>query len=136
NTNLCNFSRNCIPQLGTTQKLDSLPGQLMFRAAYRIVGGIESILVSHTVNALLFPLNQAAVRWYEIRTPGTTPTLFQQGTYAPTTVNRWVPSMAMDNGGNIAVGYSISDATIFPSINVTVRLAGDPLGTLGAEISM
>jgi hypothetical protein len=136
NTNLCNFSRNCLPQLGTTTKLDSLPGQLMFRAAYRIVGGTESILVSHTVNALVFPANQAAVRWYEIRTPGTTPTLFQQGTYAPTTANRWVSSIAMDTGGNIAVGYSISDATMFPSINITGRLKGDALDTLGAEISM
>lgn len=136
NTNLCNFSRNCIPQKGTTQKLDSLPGQLMFRAAYRKVGSTESILVSHTVNALVPPANQAAVRWYEIRTPGTTPTLFQQGTYAPTAANRWVSSMAMDEGGNIAVGYSISDATMFPSINVTGRLAGDALSSLGAEVSM
>ena len=136
NTNLCNFSRDCIPQFGTTQLLDSLTGQLMFRAAYRKVGSTESILVSHTVNALVFPANQAAVRWYEIRTPGTTPTLFQQGTYAPTTANRWVSSIAMDEGGNIAVGYSISDATMYPSINITGRLAGDPLNTLGAEISM
>jgi hypothetical protein len=136
NTNLCNFSRNCLSQLGTTTKLDSLPGQLMFRAAYRIVGGTESIVISHTVNALVFPSNQAAVRWYEIRTPGTTPTVFQQGTYAPTTANRWVSSMAMDNGRNIAVGYSITDATMSPSINISGRLAGDPVGTLGAEISM
>lgn len=135
-TNLCGFSRNCIPQLGTTQKLDSLTGQLMFRATYRSVGGTESILVSHTVNALVPPANQAAFRWYEIRTPGTTPTLFQQGTYAPTAANRWVSSIAMDDVGNIAVGYSISDATMFPSINVTGRQTFDPPGTLGSEISM
>ena len=42
----------------------------------------------------------------------------------------------MDEGGNIALGYSISDATMFPSINVTGRLTSDPLGTLGSEISM
>ncbi len=136
NTNLCGFSPNCIPQLGTTTTLDSITGRLMFRAVYRTVGGIESILLSHTVNALVPPANQAAVRWYEIRTPGTTPTVFQQGTYAPTTANRWVSSIAMDEGGNIALGYSISDATMFPSINVTGRLTSDPLGTLGSEISM
>jgi hypothetical protein len=135
-TNLCAFSRNCIPQLGTTQLLDSLTGQLMFRAAYRSVGGTESVLVSHTVNALVPPANQAAFRWYEIRTPGTTPTLYQQGTYAPTTANRWVSSIAMDEGGNIAAGYSVSDGTMFPSINVTGRLSSDPLNTLGSEISM
>jgi hypothetical protein len=136
NTNLCGFSRDCIPQLGTTQKLDSLTGQLMFRAAYRKVGATESVLVSHTVNALVPPANQAAFRWYEIRTPAATPTVFQQGTYAPTTANRWVSSIAMDEVGNIAVGYSVSDATMFPSINVTGRQTFDPLGTLGTEISM
>lgn len=136
NTNLCNFSRDCIPQLGTTQKLDSLNGQLMFRVAYRNLGGTESILVSHTVNALVFPANQAAVRWYEIRTPGTTPTVFQQSTYAPTSANRWVSSIAMDESGNIAAGYSISDGTMFPSINITGRQTFDPPNTLGSEITM
>ncbi len=136
NTNLCGFSpTGCIPQLGTTQLLDALTGQLMFRATYRRVGANESILVSHTVNALVPPANQAAVRWYEIRTPGT-PTVFQQGTYAPTTANRWVSSIAMDESGNVAAGYSISDATMFPSINITGRLASDPPGTLGSELSM
>ncbi len=136
NTNLCGFSRNCIPQLGTTTTLDSLSGQLMFRATYRKVGANESILLSHTVNAAVPPANQAAVRWYEIRTPATTPTLYQQGTYAPTTANRWVPSIAMDEGGNIAVGYSISDATMYPGIKVAGRSAFDPPGTLGQEVTM
>jgi len=137
NTNLCGFlPGGCIPQLGTTQLLDSLTGQLMFRAAYRKVGATESILVSHTVNALVPPANQAAFRWYEIRTPASAPTLFQQGTYAPTSANRWVSSIAMDEVGNIAAGYSISDATMFPSINITGRQTFDPLGTMGSEIAM
>ncbi|HEY6147060.1 MAG TPA: hypothetical protein VIZ69_05155, partial [Thermoanaerobaculia bacterium] len=37
NTNLCNFSRNCVPQpapAGGADKLDSIPGQFMWRAAY------------------------------------------------------------------------------------------------------
>ena len=42
-------------------------------------------------------------------------------------------SMAMDGNGNIALGYSKSSATAYPSIAVTGRLAGDPLGTMGAE---
>ena len=135
NTNLCSFASACIPQPGTTQRLDSLTGQLMFRAVYRVVGGTESILVSHTVNALVPPANQAALRWYEIRTPGTTPTVFQQGTYAPTSTNRWMGSVAMDASGNIAAGYSVSDATLFPSIVVTGRQSGDPAGTLGSEVT-
>ncbi len=136
NTDLCGFSRKCIPQLGTTQLLDSLTGQLMFRVAYKKIAATESILVSHTVNVLVYPSNQGAFRWYEIRTPGTTPTVYQQGTYAPTTANRWVSSLAMDEGGNIAVGYSISDGTMYPSINVTGRLSTDTLNALGGEVSM
>jgi hypothetical protein len=39
-------------------------------------------------------------------------------------------SMAMDKMGNIAVGYSTSSATTFPSIAYAGRLVGDPLGQL------
>ena len=36
----------------------------------------------------------------------------------------------MDASGNLAIGYSVSDTTTFPSIRFSGRLAGDPLGTL------
>src|ERR1044071_6799950 len=39
-------------------------------------------------------------------------------------------SIAMDRSGNMAVGYSISSAASFPSINYAGRLAGDPLNQL------
>ena len=39
-------------------------------------------------------------------------------------------SMAMDQDGNIAVGYSASSTTVFPSIRYAGRLASDPLGQL------
>jgi hypothetical protein len=42
-------------------------------------------------------------------------------------------SIAMDGNGNVAMGYSKSSATTYPSIAITGRLAGDPLGTMGAE---
>jgi subtilisin-like proprotein convertase family protein len=63
--------------------------------------------------------------------------IYQEGTYAPGTtdgIHRWMGSMAMDGSGNIAFGYSASDATsTFPSVWYTGRLASDPLGqmTLG-----
>jgi len=41
--------------------------------------------------------------------------------------------MGMDAVGNIAVGYSTSSSSIFPSVAYTGRLAADPLGTLQAE---
>src|SRR5260370_37724416 len=39
-------------------------------------------------------------------------------------------SMAMDQAGAIALGYSVSSSDVSPSIRYTGRLAGDPIGTL------
>ena len=39
----------------------------------------------------------------------------------------------MDRNGNIALGYSKSSPSHDPAIAITGRLAGDPLGPMGAE---
>jgi len=133
---LCGFSRNCIPQSGTTTTLDAISDRLMWRLAYRNIGGTESLVMNHTVDALTPPANQAGVRWYEVRSPGSSPTIFQQGTVAPDALHRWMGSIAMDNSGNMALGYSKSSSGIFPEIDITGRLVGDAPGTMGAEIVM
>jgi hypothetical protein len=117
---------NCIPQANTNQKLDSLGDRLMYRLAYRNFGDHEALVVSHSVTAG----SVTGVRWYEIRTPGATPTVYQSGTYAPDSKYRWMGSAAMDKNGDIALGYSVSSSTTFPSIGYTGRLATDPLGTM------
>ena len=130
NGNMCNFARNCIGQLGTTAKLDAISDRLMFRNAYRNFGTYEAEVVDHTVNV---GSNRGAIRWYEVRNASTSPTLFQQGTYAGDTANtesRWMGSAALDANGDIAVGYSDSSASVHPSIRYVGRLVGDPLGTL------
>ncbi len=126
---LCGFG-NCIPQKGTFQPLDTLGERLMFRLAYRNFGDHESLVVNHTVDA---GEDRAGVRWYELRNPRGTPTVYQQGTFAPDAVHRWMGSIAMDGNGNVALGYSVSSADQYPSIRYTGRLADDPLGqmTLG-----
>jgi hypothetical protein len=131
--NACGTGGSCIPQPGTTQTLDSVGNRLMPRLAYRNFGDHESLVVNHSVDA---GGGVAGVRWYEIRSPGTTPTVFQQGTHAPTADHRWMGSVAMDRGGNIALGYSVSSATVSPSMRYAGREAGDPPGTLGAEQSL
>jgi hypothetical protein len=122
----------CIPQLGTNQKLDSLADRLMYRLAYRNFGDHEALVVNHSVTAG----TSTGVRWYEIRSPGASPTVFQQGTFAPDTSFRWMGSAAMDHVGNIAVGYSVSSTALNPAIRFTGRAPTDPLGTLGTEISI
>ena len=42
-------------------------------------------------------------------------------------------SIAMDQDGNIALGYSASSSTTYPSIRYATRAPGDPLGTMQAE---
>jgi len=122
----------CIPQLGTAQQLDSLADRLMYRLAYRNFGDHEALVVNHSVTAA----PGTGIRWYEIRSPGAAPTVFQQGTFAPDSSFRWMGSAAMDHVGNIAVGYSVSSSALNPSIRFTARAPTDPLGTLGTELSI
>jgi hypothetical protein len=105
----------------------------MYRLSYRnFADGHEALLVNHSVTAG----GGSGVRWYELRNPAGgnmstgTPVVYQQGTYAPDTLYRWMGSAAMDKVGNIAVGYSVSSSGMFPSIRFTGRAPGDPLGTL------
>ena len=122
----------CIPQLDSDELLEDLGGRVMYRLAYRNFGDHESLLTNFTVNVAA-PASQAGIRWCEVRDPNGTPAVYQEGTYAPDGSNRFMGSIAMDAVGNIALGYSESDATIHPSLAVAGRLAGDIPGTLGAE---
>ncbi|MFI1203305.1 hypothetical protein ACH4VR_28380 [Streptomyces sp. NPDC020883] len=125
-TTACGSSGTCIPQGGTSQQLESVSDRLMFRLAYRNYGEHESLVVNHAVTAG----SSAGVRWYEFRLSGGTPTVYQQGTYAPDSTYRWVGSMAQDKVGNIGLGYSQSSPSVHPSIRYTGRLAGDTPGLM------
>jgi hypothetical protein len=130
-TPLCNGGI-CVPQPGTTNTLDSLASRLMYRLAYRNFGSHESLVVNHSV-----AVNGGAsggVRWYEVQNPSGTPVLAQEGTYAPDSIYRWMGSVAMDQAGDLAVGYSQSDSnSIYPSIAFAGRIPTDPTGALEAE---
>jgi hypothetical protein len=124
--------QNCVPQPNTTQRLDALGDRLMFRLAYRNFGyqQPESLVVNHSV---LLGNGTTAVRWYEIRSPAGSPTVFQQGTFAPDGNHRWMGSIAMDRAGDIALGYSVSSSFLFPGIRYAGRTASDTPGTLQSE---
>src|SRR4029453_4233151 len=112
----------------------------LFRLAYRNFGDHEALVTNQSVSAGNGPNGEVSgIRWWEIRGPNGTPTIFQQGTYAPGLtdgIHRWMGSIAMDDQGNIAMGYSASNGSnpaVFPSVRYTGRLANDPPGlmTLG-----
>ncbi|MGB8510550.1 MAG: hypothetical protein WCD76_19405 [Pyrinomonadaceae bacterium] len=127
----------CIPQPGTNQQLDSLADRLMYRLAYRNFGTFQNLVVNHTVKTDTTKRGtKTGVRWYELRNPGGTPTVYQSGSFSPDTNYRWMGSAAMDKVGNLAVGYSLSSGTVKPSLRFAARSATDPLGTLGSETNL
>ena len=128
NPNLCSYSASCIPQPGTSIGLDAISDRLMYRLQYRNFGDHQVLLTNHTVDANGSDL--AGVHWFELRDSGTGWQLFQEGVYAPDSDNRWMGSLAMDDSGNIALGYSVSSSTTYPSIRYTGRLSADPLGVM------
>jgi hypothetical protein len=124
--NMCNGSASCLPQAGTSSRLDALSRYLMQRLQYRNFGTYQVLMANHTVDVDV--TNHAGIRWYELRTTGTDWSVYQQGTYAPDTNHRWMGSIAMDGAGNIALAYSITGKGIYPSIHATGRRSGDAPG--------
>jgi hypothetical protein len=128
-TELCPTSRSCVPQSGQTGtgKLDGIGDRLMYRLTTRFIGGHESTVGNFTVSSG----GVAGIRWFELRNVTSGPvTVFQQSTYQPDTTWRWMGSAAMDQSGNIALGFSASSASIFPQIRYAARLATDPINTM------
>jgi hypothetical protein len=118
--------RSCVKQPGTTQLLDALGDRPMYRLAYRqFPDGMESLVFNHSIST--------GVRWYEVRSPNGTPTVFQQGTFSPDSNTRWMGSIAMDQSGDIALGYSVSSSSVYPSIYFAGRVAADTLGSMEGE---
>jgi hypothetical protein len=130
-------SRNCIPQPETDNKVDILSYRQRptWRLAYRNFGAFESLVTNQSVQARP---GVAGVRWYEIRRANGQFSVHQQGTYAPGDgIHRWMASVAMDRQGNMALGYSVSNAIdVYPGIRYTGRLNGDSLHqmTLGEGV--
>ncbi len=145
----CSNTSQCVPQpthtgslpagetFSSESKLDTLAAHEMWRAAYRNFGSYESLTVSGSVlpSGSGGTGSNTAVRWYEIRNPfGASPTIYQQSTYSPdTSLYRWMGSIAQDHLGNMALGYSGSSSTVFPSVYVTGRLNTDTINTMESE---
>ncbi|HEX2550021.1 MAG TPA: hypothetical protein VHK64_00380, partial [Nocardioidaceae bacterium] len=127
----------CIPQSGTSSTLAGLGDRAMYRAAYRrFADGHEALVGNQSVCVGGSGLNctggRAGIRWWEISgvTSGS-PAWVQQSTYAPNDgVWRWMGSAAMDQSGDLAIGFSASNASIVPGVRYAGRLAGDPANDL------
>lgn len=103
-----------IPQPGTTRKLDAIPQVIMNVPQYRNFGSYQTIVCCHTVD--VDGTDHAGIRWYELRKTGGSWSVRQAGTYAPDAANRWMGSVMLNGSGQIALGYSVSSTSIYPSI--------------------
>ncbi len=110
--------------------VDTLGDRLMMQNQYRDLNGAESLWLAHTAD------NPTGIRWYQLNVTGGTiaTTPVQQGTYAPADgLNRWMPSLAVDKFGDMAVGYSAASASQYPDIRYAGRLVTDPPNILGQD---
>ena len=113
--------------------LDSLYERLMMQAQYRNINGIESLWVNHTVKT--GPTGVTGIQWAQLNVTGGTIAAapVQQEIYGNLNndgLHRWMGSLAVDQVGNMALGYSVADPNTPPDIRYNGRLVTDPLGTL------
>ena len=134
-TTRAGFSWEVVPQLGTTQRVDAIGEWPMWRLQYRNFGTHETLVGNFAVD--VDGAGLVGIRWFELRKSGLgTWAIHQEGTHSPDTDHRWMGSVAMDGFGNIALGYSVSSATMHPAIRYAVRTAADPAGALGTETTL
>ncbi len=122
----------CITQPSPGEALDSLGDRLMYRMAYRNFGDHEALVANHSVKASGTNAAASAVRWYEVRSPGSSPVVFQSGTMGSGANGPafWMGSIGMDKVGDIALGFSASGKTLDPSIVYTGRIPTDAAGKM------
>lgn len=113
--------------------LDVLETRAMVQNQYTNLGGVESLWVPHTVRRQ-DTSGFAAPRWYQVPVTGGSvgPNDIQSVTWDPDGANvtyRYVPSLAVDRAGNMAMGYSTSNSTTNPGIKYAGRLSTDPVNT-------
>jgi hypothetical protein len=124
-----------VPQTGTSQRIDTLGDKIMTPLVYQNRGGTESLWADSTVCQDAPCTQPTGVRWYQFDVTGgtfpATPVQQQTWTNGGDGLYRFMPSIAVDDAGNTAIGYSVSSGAVHPGIRYAGRLAGDPLNDLG-----
>jgi hypothetical protein len=117
---------------GDTGNLDTIDDRPMMQAQYRNLAGTASIWVTHTVRTSTS--SPTGLQWAQLNLTGgtiaTSPVQQQIFTNGGDGLWRWMPSLAVDAAGDMAIGYSASSSAEYPSIRYAGRLAIDPPNTL------
>jgi hypothetical protein len=129
---LCGLSTfGCMPQPGTTQKIDPIREPLHHPFQYRNFGTYQALIGAFVED--VDGTDHAAMRWFELRKNGSGSWgLYQEGVVGGDAEHRGVGSVAMDQSGNIALGYTRTGASapFYPSIYYKGRLSTDAPGTM------
>ncbi|MEO9483665.1 MAG: T9SS type A sorting domain-containing protein [Ekhidna sp.] len=119
----------CVPQRDGGG-LDAIPEVIMNVPQYRNFGTHESFVLSF-VTDVTDGQNLAGVRWTEMRrVEGEDWKLYQEGTYSPDGLDRYMSSIAMDAEGNIGLAFNVSSEDEYVGVRLTGRNADDPLGEM------
>lgn len=119
---------SCIPQKDG-EGVDGIPEVIMHQAQYKKFSTHESIVLSFITD--VDGTNLSGIRWTELRNSENGWKLYQEGTFTqPDDIHRFMSSIAMDDKGNIAMGYNVSSENMYIGLRATGRLANDPLGQM------
>ncbi len=111
------------PALGSTAPLDTVGHRLM-NAVYRD----GYIWTAHCIGLD----GRAAARWYNISV--SEPTLADYGTVSDPVMYYFFPSIMVNAGGNVVMGFSGSHSGQYASAYYTGRLANDPPGEMDPPV--
>lgn len=131
-----------VPAMGSTINIDALNDRLYAAQMHKNqLTGVRSLWAAHNILVNSSGTGTAAgdrdaMRWYEIGSMTTTPTLVQSGTLFDTAATNpryyWMGSVAMSGQGHMALGCSYASAVEFAGVAVAGRLASDGLGVTEA----
>src|SRR6266542_3034042 len=122
-----------VPNAATPgNSLDVIQIRAMAQNQYTNISAVESLWTTHTVRRATNGF--AASRWYQVPVTGGSvgASTTQTATWDPDGANvtyRYVPSLAVDRMGDLALGYTTSNSTTNPGIKYAGRLATDPACT-------
>jgi hypothetical protein len=116
---------------------DELYARIMMQNQYTNIGGVESLWAGQTAGntnpTSNITVTQSSVRYYQVKVTGGTveANTTQSFTYAPAdTIWRYMPSVAVDRAGNMAIGYTTSNATTNPALKYAGRLSTDAANSI------
>ncbi len=127
---LCGTGSNwaCMDQ-PNGQGLDPIREPIHQPLQYRNWGAYETLVGGFAED--VDGADTAAVRWFELRRVGGAWSTYQEGVVGGGDAShRSVTSVAMDGSGGIALGYTLTSSTIYPSIRYAGRHPWDAPGTM------